>query len=195
MNAAILAGGRSSRFGQDKCLVDWGGEPLVRLLAGRLKELAERVMVVTDDPLRFAFLDIAAVRDIEPGLGPLGGLMTALYHSTSDMVLLRGCDMPFINKGLVRHMMARAAGKSALVPEVFGRLQPLCAIYSKDTLREVERMVQEGDMAITRVAGRVKGTVLREEEAKEHDPELTSFLSFNTQKELEALKMRFGSRG
>jgi molybdopterin-guanine dinucleotide biosynthesis protein A len=175
--------------------VDWEGEPLVRLLAERIKGLAKRVMVVTDDPLRFAFLDIAAVRDIEPGLGPLGGLMTALYHSTSDMVFLRGCDMPFISSDLVRHMMARAAGKAALVPEVFGRLQPLCAIYSRDTINEVERMVKEGDMAITRVAGRVKGTVLREEEAREHDPELISFLSFNTEKELEALKMRYGSKG
>ncbi len=195
MNAALLAGGLSSRFGGQKSLVEWRGKPLVQVVTHRLKSLFGRVMVVTDDPLRYGFLDVVAVRDIEPGLGPLGGLMTALYHATSDQVFLRGCDMPLINEGLVSFMRERAAGKPALVPEAFGALQPLCAIYSKSALREVERMVKEGDMAITRVVRRVRGAVLSEEETRAFDPELVSFLSFNSKKELQALKMRFEGEG
>lgn len=195
MTAAILAGGRSSRFGRDKSLVPWRGAPLIEHLAESLSRIFDTVMVVTDNPLDYTFLKTAAVRDLEPGLGPLGGLFTALHHLEGGELFLRGCDMPLVHEDTVRFLVERGRGKTALVPEAFGRVQPLSAVYSKRALKGIEEMIRGGDLAISGVAARVKGSIVREEEIKELDPELTTFLSFNTQKELDALRTRFAANG
>lgn len=74
----ILAGGQSSRFGRDKARADVLGQPLIVRLAADLAPVAERVTVIADVEDKYADLGLQTLCDLEPGLGPLGGLQAAL---------------------------------------------------------------------------------------------------------------------
>ena len=97
---AILAGGRSSRFGSDKALAPIDGRPMLEHVAERLRGQCEAVIVVGRD---WPELDRADDRP-EPGLGPLGGLAGALTYGRDrgfDAVLTSSCDLPALPADLL----------------------------------------------------------------------------------------------
>src|SRR5207248_324852 len=94
VSAAIMAGGKSSRMGQDKAWIELDGEPLIKRVAAVLSEVADEVIVVANDP-RYESLGLAVVRDRYPQGGPLGGIATAVATATHETVLVAACDMPF----------------------------------------------------------------------------------------------------
>jgi len=136
MNAcgAILAGGRSSRMGANKALLDFGGEPLIQRLSRRLQLWFEQVIVVTNTPEEYAFLGLPMVGDRIPGLGPLGGLEAGLTASRHARTFFVACDMPFVNEALVRHLVELAASYDIVVPKVRGEYEPMHAVYTKACL-------------------------------------------------------------
>jgi len=101
---AILAGGRSTRFGSDKALALLDGRPLIEHAAGTLRPHVDEVVICGRDDPRWTCL-----RDQpEPGMGPLGGLAAALLHATDrgfDGVLSTGCDMPALPANLVQSLI------------------------------------------------------------------------------------------
>ncbi len=92
MLGAILAGGRSSRFGSDKALAVIDGKPLIAHVAEALRGQCEQLVVCGRD-----WPGLERLHDRpEPGLGPLGGLCGALRHADAhgfDAVLSAGCDV------------------------------------------------------------------------------------------------------
>jgi molybdopterin-guanine dinucleotide biosynthesis protein A len=135
---AVLAGGRSSRFGSDKAAALWGGQPLAyhaaRTIAGHVDEV---VRVGGGN----------AVPDLPtPDLGPLGGIAGALGYGAArgfDTVLTIGCDMPCLPDGLVEAILRRAPAFCSDVPVLghwpVGFAEPLVALLEEDGDRSVRR--------------------------------------------------------
>ena len=96
-NAYILAGGHSSRFGSDKAHALLHGIPLISHLANILRSRGHEVVVVGRDSKQYENLNLMTIPDIEPDLGPIGGLETALDHrlrtSGTGWALLLSCDL------------------------------------------------------------------------------------------------------
>ena len=126
----ILAGGQSSRMGRDKALLEIAGVPLL-VCTARLLEPRVAGVTVIGPPERYAALGLRVVPDDRAGLGPLGGIATALRISSSEWNLVLGCDLPYLTgewlDWLIAH--ARASPADAVVPESARGLEPLCAIY------------------------------------------------------------------
>lgn len=91
--AYILAGGRSTRFGSDKARAMLHGEPLLVRLAGSLGRAGLPVLAVGQRDGQYRDLGIETIGDIEPGLGPVGGLRTALEHRRDGWCLVCSCDL------------------------------------------------------------------------------------------------------
>ena len=89
--------------------------------------------------------------DVLPDKGSLGGIYTALTHSSQPYTLALACDMPFVNPALLRHMIGLRQGDQfdVIVPRVDGYPEGLHAIYSQDCLhanpRAVGRQSAQGD--------------------------------------------------
>ncbi len=160
---AVLAGGESRRFGSPKALARFRGEPLVRRAARVLGEVCSRVVVagrvdgLEPDP------QVTLIPDRVPGLGPLGGLHTALVelrHEVGDAaggddgeagVLLLGCDMPLVGPALVRAVawVGATCGRAAAAPAGENvRFEPLCAWYGLACLPEVEARLRGPDRSL-----------------------------------------------
>ena len=132
---AILVGGESRRMGADKALVSWRGRTLLEHAAECLSAALPEVVVVGGDVGAHGVAGYRVLADREPGLGPLGGLATALDHAAGRPVFALACDLPRATSELVEHLLGLAGGAepgsaAAWVPRAEGRLQPLCALYT-----------------------------------------------------------------
>ena len=126
----ILAGGQSSRMGCDKALLEIAGVPLL-VRTARLLEPRVAGVTVVGPPERYAALGLRVVPDDRAGLGPLGGIATALRISSSEWNLVVGCDLPYLTGDWLDWLIGRAQASpaDAVVPESERGLEPLCAIY------------------------------------------------------------------
>ncbi len=154
--AIILAGGRSTRMGRNKALLQLhpGGLTLIESVVARLREAdLPPTLLVTNTPDDYAFLGIHMVPDDIQDAGALGGILTALAHSPYARNLIVACDMPFLSPALLKHMASLPDDNDAIVPcwtDPEGRLQveTLHAIYSSRCIEPVRRRIVEGNLKV-----------------------------------------------
>lgn len=191
IGAAILAGGHSKRMGANKALLRAypGGPTLIETVAARLAEAGlAPTLLVTNTPEEYAFLGLPFSRDEVPGAGALGGILTALVHSTYPYNLVVACDMPLLNPDLLRYMAALAGSGDAVVPRrrgldgQYGK-EPLHAIYSRNCVEAVRKQIEGGQLRVTDVLDRITVRWVEEEEIRRYDPALLSFRNVNTPEE------------
>lgn len=140
----VLAGGRSSRMGQDKGLVPLQGRPMVAHLLAALAPLALPTMLVAHHPA-YADFGLPVLPDMLPGQGPMGGLYTALHHSEKPWVLLLSCDTPFLSPEAVASLLdRRRQDTDLLVSSREGFVNPLMGLYRRTLLPEVQACLQQG---------------------------------------------------
>ena len=95
LTVCIQAGGQSSRMGEDKALKTFLGRPLIQRVVERLSPIADEVIVTTNHPEDYSFLNLRLIPDLKPGRSALGGLYTAIASASNPMVAVVACDMPF----------------------------------------------------------------------------------------------------
>ena len=132
-------------MGTDKALLPLGGATLVEHVARQVASVAGSATLV-GAPERYAHLDLPALADLYPGEGPLGGVITALRHSTSEWSLVAACDMPAVSgqtfRELLRH--ARPNTDAIILAGHGGRPNPLCGLYSAAALPVLEQAFAAG---------------------------------------------------
>jgi len=143
----ILAGGRSSRMGTDKALIEIEGRPLALRIADELAKSCGSVSLV-GDPALYGTLGLPVVRDTFPGQGPLAGIEAALGASALEWNLIVACDMPALDSVTIETLFAGFADCS--VPEYAdGRLEPLCAVYRRRCHAAIRTAIESGVRKVT----------------------------------------------
>jgi molybdopterin-guanine dinucleotide biosynthesis protein A len=99
----VLAGGRSSRMGRDKALLELAGKPLVEHALIKLRRLCRDVAILSNNHELERFGPV--VKDLHPDCGPMGGLEAALAHSTREWNLILPVDVPFPPTAFLRGWM------------------------------------------------------------------------------------------
>jgi molybdenum cofactor guanylyltransferase len=155
---AVLTGGRSSRMGTDKAMLEIGGRPLVLITAEALRSAgAAEVLAIGGDQLALAHLHLDARADDHPGEGPLGGLVTALRQASHDLVAVLACDMPTIDGPTVLALVEALAADpttDGVVAVTEGRIQALTAVYRRRALGDLEAAFAAGERSVRRaIAG------------------------------------------
>lgn len=140
---AVLAGGRSRRFGSPKTLAELGGEPLIHRPLGALLEAlgAAAVVCKPGTPLPPLPPGVEVWHDAEPAVHPLAGIVTALERAGGRRVAVLACDMPGATAGLVRRLAA--AGEGTVVARTPAGLEPLAALYDPGAGAALRRALGE----------------------------------------------------
>src|SRR6187200_951270 len=116
-SAAILAGGRASRFGgRDKSALIVERLPILDRQMAVLSKITDDVLFVVGEQTTPPRSDVRVVRDRVTASGPLGGLDAALAAARHDALVLLACDMPFVTARLLEHLLALTSGADAVVP-------------------------------------------------------------------------------
>lgn len=144
IGAGILAGGRSSRLGQDKAFLQWDGQSLLERTIQACRGF-EQVLVSVDRKERFAYLAEQLVEDELQNFGPVEGIYQLLRACQTPYLLIVATDMPYLQPEFL-HRLANTLEPwmQALVLRVKGQLEPLCSIYSKEALPYLHQMRQAG---------------------------------------------------
>ncbi len=113
--AAVLCGGSSRRMGTDKAFVEVGGVAMVERVAAALAAAGcAPVLLVGGDAALLARTGLPTVADRWPGAGPAGGVVTALTSLATELVVVASCDLPLLEPGVVRTVVAALAADVAL---------------------------------------------------------------------------------
>jgi molybdopterin-guanine dinucleotide biosynthesis protein A len=140
----VLAGGRSSRMGRDKALMELDGRSLLDRALDVLDPHVQELLVI-GDPERYGHVGPFVFADDIPGTGPLGGIITAMRYSSNDKLLVLACDMPGVNGALFERLKAGLApAAAAFVPACDGEVQPLAAAYHRRCQGRFESLVAQG---------------------------------------------------
>ncbi len=189
MSSIILAGGNSSRLGLNKALEIINGKSLVQHVANCLTSLSEEIIIVTaryECPSYFPFIPMMkTVADIHPGKGPLGGIYSGLVTSSYSRAIIVGCDMPFPNFALLNYMTQLSPAFDIVVPRIGEKVEPLCAIYSRNCLLPIHKLLKRDELKISRLFSVVRTRYVTEDEIDKFDPEHLSFFNINTQADLD----------
>jgi len=193
ISLVIQAGGRSQRMGEDKALKLFLGRPLIQRVVERTAPIADEVLLTTNHPEWYGFLGVRLVPDLIPGLGPLGGLYTALASATHPTVAVVACDMPFANATLLEQAARTLVEQEAdiVLPRTAKGLEPLHAVYRRSTCLPVVRdAIQRNQLKVTDWFPLVRVREQAPEEVIKADPSGLTFWNINTLQDFnEAEKM------
>lgn len=168
IGCAILAGGKSSRMGTDKALLEIDGKNFIEQISGELSWFNERIIARGNNrelPETIAST-WTVIPDVYPDHGPIGGIHAALAACESDALFVVTCDMPFLKGALARRLCESmiCAGPddetdvtcpskrgcewsesepydAVVAVEEGGRVHPLCGVYGKSALPVLEEQI------------------------------------------------------
>ena len=159
-SAAILMGGASSRFGSDKSRCLFHTTPLYRLMYDLLAQRFSAITCILQEGSPLTDPDIDTRTDLIPGLGPLGGILTALHYCTTDACFITAVDLPFLPLELPDLLLPQLPGTDIVVPLYQQKQQPLAALYSRSCLPYIRSALDRGERRVRSFWSEVRVTGL-----------------------------------
>jgi len=207
LTGIILAGGESRRMGgRNKAFLELDGRPLIEIVIGHVQSVCAEVLIVAGDTSPYAKLGVPLVEDRFRGVGVLGGLHAGLEAASHELALVVGCDMPFLNPGLLRAFAERAKGYDVVVlrhappappahpPREAGGtegglfIEPLHAAYRRTCLPAIEAVIETGERRIVSFFSHVRVRTITPAEIAFIDPDLRSFRNVNMPEEWDGVQ-------
>lgn len=182
ISGVIQAGGKSTRMGRNKAVLEIGGKRLIDRLVDGLQQIFPEVIIVANTPELYDYLGVRVVPDVTPDKGSLGGIYTATAVAGYPLAFVMACDMPFFNPGLIRYLTTLTEGWDAVVPYT-DDWEPLHALYAKTCLPQMEHLIHSGTLKISRFFPHVRVRRVDREELHPYDPLGISFFNVNTPEE------------
>ncbi|MEI7841488.1 MAG: molybdenum cofactor guanylyltransferase [Gallionellaceae bacterium] len=183
--AIILAGGQSSRMGQDKASLRFGEQTLLQNVLSILQPCFAETFVSVRE-LRSEISQRQIFDDLKYR-GPLAGLLVALEAAPTPWIFLVACDMPFITIEMVEYLAAqRQHHHQAVVPRVQEHPQPMAAFYNKNASEQIRAVLQDptAKHSLRSVLEKLDTLYVEADSLREVDPQLRSFFDLDTPSDL-----------
>lgn len=200
VSVAILAGGQSSRMGEDKPLLRLvpDGPTMLETVIRVVAPLTDDLYVVASNRPAYAFGGVAVRPDLYEGGGVLGGIGSAIRYARHDLCLVVSCDHPFLSRAMLEAMTDESGSWDVLVPAVAGSSRQggdhvrhtLQAIYRRSCVEPIERCLHQRLLRTTAFHADVVVRELSETWMRQYDPDLWSLFSVNTPESAEVARRR-----
>lgn len=155
--AVLFAGGKSSRMGQDKSLLPFGGyDTLCEYQLQRLQQLFEKVYVSTKVE-KFGF-EASLILDLYPQSSPLVGLISVFETISEEACFILSVDAPFVDESVIAHLYEASNNPAydAIIAESPEGTQPLCGIYKRSILPLAKAFIAEENHKLNALLKRAK---------------------------------------
>ncbi len=143
VTGVVLAGGRSSRFGQDKGLYPYRGKPLVLHAADIIRPLCDECFIISNEPDKYSDFGLPVMPDLRPGCGPLAGIHSGLAYASQDTVIFIACDTPHIPSKTFAFLLQHLEDHDAIMPSHGKFIETLCAVYHKKSLPAIDQALEK----------------------------------------------------
>jgi molybdenum cofactor guanylyltransferase len=141
----ILSGGKSSRMGTDKGLLDLNGKPMIQHVLDVAKKITDNIIVSSNQD---EYLDFGSpvVKDEVTDVGPMGGIYSCLSRCKTSKNLVLTCDSPLVTEELLTKLIDNGGDELDVVYYAHeANVYPLTAIYDKRILPNLKMMIDEGN--------------------------------------------------
>lgn len=136
----ILAGGKSSRMGTDKCLVRYKNKYLIEYAIAALKPLCDNILISSQKETHKQF-NYQTIKDEYIDCGAIGGIHSTLKNTETEINIIAPCDMPHISTELFEFLLQKIGNYDAVIPISKGKVEPLTGVYSRNILPIVENQI------------------------------------------------------
>lgn len=137
----ILSGGKSKRMGENKSLLKIGDRTVIEYVNDLMKSLFSKVILITNNPIEYEFLDIEMYDDIFFQMGPLAGIHSGLIHSKTVKNFITSCDIPLMTAQMIEYLVEYNTNKPITIAKADGFIQQLCGLYNKSCLQQAEKIL------------------------------------------------------
>jgi len=141
VTAIILSGGKSTRMGGNKSLLLLDGKTVIEHVFDNMQSIFSNVILITNQAEEYRFLGIEMFEDVFKYQGPLAGIHSGLYHSTTEKNFIISCDLPLMTKEMIEFIVDYETDKLITVTRADGFIQQLCGIYSKECVSAAEKLL------------------------------------------------------
>ncbi|MCJ7559691.1 molybdenum cofactor guanylyltransferase [Candidatus Bathyarchaeota archaeon] len=188
-SAIVLAGGFSSRFGQDKGVLELANKPLIKHVIDAVSPLVDETIVVTNSQeraekyLKVIAADVQFVIDVCDSKSPLIGALTGFGSAHGEYSLLLPFDTPFVSREVVSLLFELCLTKAAVIPRwPNGQIEPLHAVYrTKAALEAAKIAVGEGELNVRAMIEKLRGVrYVSTLVIQQLDPDFRTFFNINT---------------
>lgn len=156
LSVGILAGGKSSRMGQDKALLKLKQKSFLDILINEFSDFDE-LIISLDDLNRYKELDYKIVEDVVKDIGPIEGIRQILKKSKNKYNFICATDMPFLKKEIAEYIKTFICSDfDCYVICDEGRKHPLCAVYSKDILHIIDEMIENKNYKLLQILSKAR---------------------------------------
>jgi molybdopterin-guanine dinucleotide biosynthesis protein A len=139
----ILAGGKNTRMGQYKALVEWRGKSLINWVLDAISPLCSEIIVSSNDKVPVN-PEVLIVPDRFTDIGPAAGIESGLYHSKTNLNIIVSCDTPMVNTDFFRYMIDNHGDFEISIPIHDGINEPMIGIYNKSVQAKFEEAILRG---------------------------------------------------
>jgi len=155
LSCILFAGGKSSRMGEDKSLLPFGGFPtLAQYQYDRLSKLFTHVFISTKTADKFDFAADFILDPAEVDFAPTAGFVSTFRTLPDERIMVLSVDTPFVDKTVFQTLLdADKEGLDAVISRTHEGSHPLCGIYHRSLLGEFERMLLERDHRLGKLLG------------------------------------------
>lgn len=188
-SAIVLAGGSSTRLGQDKGLLLLANRPLVRHVLDAVNGLVKEAIVVVSSRVqarnyaKCAGPDVRVLVDASNVQTPLVGALTGFKSVEEEYSLVLSCDVPLVSKNVLSLLLDLSTNKSAAIPRwPNGCIEPLQSVYCTKLAEEAAQgALKEGRLNMQAMIDRLRGIRFVSTLVLEQlDPGLRTFFNVNT---------------
>jgi len=178
----LLAGGKSSRMGKEKGLVEFKGKPLIQYGIDLLSSFTDRIIISSGNPDYIPF-GYEIIPDEVSGQGPAAGLAAALQCSNTPWNVVLACDLPFLEREFIEELLNSSPNYQAVVPMHNGKMEPLAALYHKDLGKIFGEAVAIGNLTLHHILRSCHVNYFEADPITEKYPNL--FANFNSMEQME----------
>jgi molybdopterin-guanine dinucleotide biosynthesis protein A len=181
-------------MGRPKALLPFDGEPLIAHVVRKLKKAFAEVVVVASPDQELHDLPALLARDEVAYQGPVSGIYHGLKTSTKEVCFVSSCDAPFLNPGLIAHLLSQISDYDVVVPYWQERFQPLHAIYRTCCAPLLKDQLERGELRPIFLYNKVRTRKIDADEIRRFDPEGLSFLNMNSPQDYEAARQLWSQK-
>jgi molybdenum cofactor guanylyltransferase len=201
-SAAILAGGRATRYGgRDKGTLLVDGRTILERQIAELSRVTNDILIVgahaseptrtvreiAPAPARAGDIVVRTISDAVPGCGPLGGLHAALTEAQGEAVFVAACDMPYLSAAFIVYLLGLTGEADAVVPRTARGYHPLCAAYTRACLEPTARRLADRQLKTIDLIMDVRTRIVTPEELDRFGGEKKLLANVNTPAEYAGL--------
>jgi molybdopterin-guanine dinucleotide biosynthesis protein A len=199
VTVAILAGGTSKRFGSEKSLANFHGKPLISHMLDVARKISSETIVVVSDETQenklAKLLRGARIVADPPGSikCALVGALTAFEYTSTPYTLLLPVDTPLASIDLLKILVEMSPGHGAIVPSwPSGYIEPLHSVYKAEhAYSRGLKVMDAGQHRMSDMLDALQNVLFVSTEAlKQFDPDLNTFMNFNTPEELKTVERK-----